>query len=404
MPELKGREKDEQEMALLLLLLFASEDMEFWYSGYHTPQWFDEKLKKLGLNDRLSGMSRRVQDAMMKELRYQVSRGTVDARVRQLTEFYRHELAYRMSRVHAEWVDEQEAAARARDIATRTGRVPEDEIERKPLDIYPESFAKREAASGITDWVSATEMATAVVVEKTHDVKLEAIWRTEPGACPICEPMNGTTRAVWSKQFPKGPKAHPNCLAPGTHLSLPYGLRDSMKSHYEGPMHDLCIGGQYFLSVTAGHPIPTTRGIVGAGDLKSGDAVYMVDAGESQEFEASALHRSVSGDPRARLVSVVPDSSMLHGEGGRVHGEIEIASLYGLRCDHDAYDPDESLRSVLGACGINHRIVGVTFNSVRHYAGDVYDFSAQSHPFYVASGILVSNCRCHLSWHEVLGG
>lgn len=168
-------------------------------------------------------------------------------------------------------------------------------------------------------------------------------------------------------------------------------------------MHDICVGGQYFLSVTAGHPVPTTRGIVNAGELRHGDAVYIVDADDSQEFEAAALHRAVVGDPRAKMISIVPSPSMLHGEGGKVQGEIEIASLYGMRCDHDAYDPVESLRSVLGVSGIKHRIVGVTSNSVRHYAGDVYDFSAQSHPFYVAGGILVSNCRCHLSWHEVLG-
>ena len=38
-------------------------------------------------------------------------------------------------------------------------------------------------------------------------------WRTELDAsvCPICAPLHGTKRPVWSLKFPAGPPAHPRC-------------------------------------------------------------------------------------------------------------------------------------------------------------------------------------------------
>jgi hypothetical protein len=216
MPELKDREKDEKALLAMLLLLFATEDMSFWASGYQSPQWFDARLQRLQLDSRFMDISRRAQDAMLDELGYEVNRGPLDARMRQLAAFYRHELSYRMARHHAKWIDVLEAARRQNAAARRRGEKIEEIRDPVPEDIYPVHAAKREAVSSVTDFVSLTEITTGGLIENTHGVKLEAIWRTEPGACPICEPLNGASRAVWSKQFPKGPKAHAQCKC---HLS-----------------------------------------------------------------------------------------------------------------------------------------------------------------------------------------
>lgn len=44
-------------------------------------------------------------------------------------------------------------------------------------------------------------------------ISLNAVWITERDSrvCPICNPLQGTKRDVWSMRFPNGPPAHPRC-------------------------------------------------------------------------------------------------------------------------------------------------------------------------------------------------
>ena len=403
MPELKNRDKDEQEIAAILLLMFASEDMDFWLSGFKPPQYFQSKLAETSLDDRLRSMSRRAQDQMLRELRREILRAPLAERMGRMAEFYEAEIAVRLARRHADWLQNHEAEMRQLERDRRAGRAV---VEPEPPtfdDIYPKTWAEREAASTVTDWVSQTEILTGDTIEDTHGIALEAFWMTEPGACPICEPLNRQPRAEWSKKFPKGPKAHPNCLHPDTFVRFPFGQAATIKSHYDGPMCDLCVGGQHFLSVTPGHPIPTADGMVNAGDLKMGDVVYLVgDEGapqpmwygvaEQMHANAKSLHRPAYREP---------DATMLHGDAARVIDPIEIVTV-GRTHRNPFLEVQDELPLALKTKSLRFTPMGVTFNHRRHYDGPVYDFSAKTLPFYVAGGILVSNCRCWLDWREVL--
>lgn len=211
MPELKNRTKEEQEIALILLLMFASEDMDFWLSGFQPPQYFQGRLAETPLAERLRSISRRAQDQMLRDLRREILRAPVDERMRRMAEFQEAEIAIRLARRHADWLQRLEDEARQREEDRRAGREVIEPDTPDFEDIYPKSWADRESASTVTDWVSQTEIFTGNEIEDTHKIKLEAFWMTEPGACPICEPLDNTPRAEWSRKFPKGPKAHPNC-------------------------------------------------------------------------------------------------------------------------------------------------------------------------------------------------
>ena len=403
MPELKNRDKEEQEIAAILLLMFASEDLDFWLSGFHSPQYFQGRLADTTLGERFRSISRRAQDQMLRDLRREILRAPVDDRMRQMAEFQEAEIAIRLARRHAEWLQQFEEEQRQRDRDIREGKEVNEPDDVRIEDIYPKSWADREAASTVTDWVSQTEIFTGDVIEDTHGIKLEAYWMTEPGACAICEPLDRQPREVWSKRFPRGPKAHPNCLEPKTGVRFPFGQAASMRSIYDGPMCDLLFGDSHFLSVTPGHPIPTANGMVEAGSLKVGDIAYAVaDEGPPQPMiygVAGLLHAAAKRHYAARYQE--PERSMLHGDAKRVIDPIEIVAIPGGEHPR-VIAPEDAVIAALKKPSLRYTPMPVTRNSRRHYDGPVYDFSAVDLPLYVAGGILVSNCRCWLDWREVL--
>lgn len=403
MPELKGREKDEQELAALLLLLFASEDMPFWLADLRAPDWFATRLRNLRLQDRLLGISIRARQTMLAELRVEVDRILLDRRMATLTDFYRHDLASRLAHRHAAWLRQLQEEARERERRRQAGEdVPEPDGP-KPEDIYGDAFARREAASAITDWVSQTEFETADEIARIHGKTLEAIWQTEADPCPICAELSGKPASHWRKKFPRGPKAHPNCVLPETAIQTPFGLTASMKSHFRGEVRDLCIGGYRILSVTAQHPIETPLGPIPAGNLKSGDTVFTAqNVRDCAPCVAERIHRGMLCRWDHEPLSVVPEPGDLHGEGKFITGRTEIAGKPAQPPPIDDMSGAERFCLEMRRRSIRPHVETVTFNSRRFYDGLVYDFSAQSAPYYVAAGIFVSNCRCWLTWKEVL--
>lgn len=70
---------------------------------------------------------------------------------------------------------------------------------------------EREAIDAVTGAQTDAEIDAAKKIEASGQGRFTAIWRTEPGACPICAPLEGTPPSVWQTVAPNGPGVHPHC-------------------------------------------------------------------------------------------------------------------------------------------------------------------------------------------------
>lgn len=210
MPELLNRELDEQRLAVMLLMLFDSEPASFWLSGYHSPEVFSRKIREIGLQNNLMDMSIRARNRMLADLDVEIDAANFNRRMAAVSEQYRFELATRLSYRHQEWLRDQATARNDRARRRRNGEFIQ-EPRLTPRDVYPESDARREAATSVTGWVSRSEMELRDSIEEGGGITLTAIWNTEPGACPVCEPLHKKPEQAWRKKFRNGPPAHPNC-------------------------------------------------------------------------------------------------------------------------------------------------------------------------------------------------
>ncbi len=65
----------------------------------------------------------------------------------------------------------------------------------------------------ITQTTVAVSAGSEFSVQNQGLVDSRDKWRTEQDGkvCPVCKPLDGTTRKVWALKFPGGPPAHPRC-------------------------------------------------------------------------------------------------------------------------------------------------------------------------------------------------
>jgi hypothetical protein len=210
MPELLDRDRDEQRLALMLLMLFESEPMSFWQSGFLSPEVFSRKIRELGLQNNLMDMSIRARNRMLADLNAEIDAIAFNRRMAAVSEQYRFELATRLSYRHQEWLRQQAAERNDRARRRREGEFIQ-EPRLTPRAIYSETDAAREAATSVTGWVSRSEMEIRDTIGEQGGIILTAFWNTEPGACPVCEPLHKKPEEVWRTKFRNGPPAHPNC-------------------------------------------------------------------------------------------------------------------------------------------------------------------------------------------------
>ena len=138
----------------------------------------------------------------------------------------------------AHGLDKVRAAARAEAWATRTGaRIAKEMVRntRTGLRVSLRGIVVGGMPVGLADlrqvtvrwlgparWsnVATTETTRAqhfgseYGVEETVGLSKDDYWVTSGDAkvCPVCAPLNGTTRPVWSRKFPGGPpEPHVNC-------------------------------------------------------------------------------------------------------------------------------------------------------------------------------------------------
>lgn len=95
------------------------------------------------------------------------------------------------------------------DAAPAPEKPPQTWVEARETILAEHDFA-RVAVTSITEAHSDAEHDAVRQVQSGGTI-LIGIWRTEPGACDFCAPLEGKRPSVWRPKAPNGPPVHPSC-------------------------------------------------------------------------------------------------------------------------------------------------------------------------------------------------
>ena len=306
-------------------------------------------------------------------------------------------------------------------------------------DIVMDYDLEREAIDAVTSANTDAEIDAAKKIEASGQGRFTAIWRTEPGACPICEPLEGTPPSVWQTVAPNGPGLHPNCVAGDTRVQA-YEVMGAIKTQYHGPLVRIRTASDE-LVVTPNHMLLTEYGFIQCWALVRG--IKLISARTLQKGCADWLYNDMAN--KYGVKHPILTNEALHGDGRYAYGRAGMVRATGLDDLLSIGDPRLSaLRKVFKATGtdreaeaillsdavddsqdwrlqnLNHEplsqfesiVEDIRFQmngfevqltevlSVEHFTDsiEVYDFQTRSTMYYVGNGIVSSNCRCWLQW------
>lgn len=91
-------------------------------------------------------------------------------------------------------------------------KVGGDDLSNKLDSLFGPKRAEGIAITSTTGGKSAGTIGVANTLQSAG-IRVAEVWETDPASnvCPICRPLNGTTRRVWGRKFPRGTPAHKNC-------------------------------------------------------------------------------------------------------------------------------------------------------------------------------------------------
>jgi len=156
--------------------------------------------------------------------------------------------------------------------------------------------------------------------------------------CDECADLNGQTFDVEDQD--SYPPAHPRCILPGNEVAIP-DLVSAAQSFYVGRCVEITLSNGSKISVTPNHPILTSRGWVPAQFINEAD--YVITTTDAKRiFEAINPHdnyrptsveqvfRSSVEASKVLPVSMKTSPEDFHGDGGGVHGNIQVVNVNRL--------------------------------------------------------------------------
>jgi 2'-5' RNA ligase len=167
------------------------------------------------------------------------------------------------------------------------------------------------------------------------------------------------------------PGDHDGCTClPGETMVSAVDLLGATRRWYDGELITIVTGQGQSVSGTPNHPVLTTKGWVGLGDLYLGSLVAVGESADAERVEAS-FGRLAQNDV---VMSAPCGSGDFHGDGG--HGDMDIVGRWEQGVDADIIDP---LFSAIGSI------------TVSQFTGYVYNLHTKTGR-YTAGGIVVHNC------------
>ena len=210
--ELPNRDQEENALAALLLVVFEEWERDLIHGGFVPWEAYRARVEAI-LTQRLAGVFLLIALLFGRDRGFSLELDSMAAAA----------VAY--------------ASARASEVATNLRASVQAAYQAAVNLVFgggptlppgaPSPRNLRDALAGILSRARALTLATTEVTQAQSagniravqeyqartGLVLEGIWITERDArvCPICAPLQGTTRAEWGDRFPLGPPAHPNC-------------------------------------------------------------------------------------------------------------------------------------------------------------------------------------------------
>lgn len=193
MPDLPTRKKREEELAAILLLLFAG-----WEAEYAATGELSATAEEVGL---VVAPALAVVHSEAAGNLAQIQRFPLDA--------------VGVPQKSARWAGHQGRELGQGILDTTRRGLAEGE---SPENLFSTERAELIAITEVTRAITTGELLILLMLWDEQERIFEAIWYTKPersktGPCRVCRPLHGTTSRVWRLVAPAGPPGpHPGCV------------------------------------------------------------------------------------------------------------------------------------------------------------------------------------------------
>lgn len=204
--------------------------------------------------------------------------------------------------------------------------------------------------------------------------------------CSICGPNDGKPQDEWENV--EWPPAHPRCILPDNYVAFFGDVQALAESEYDGPIVKITLSTADELKITPNHPVMTPRGARTARGLAVGDTVLWSHVAARRS--AKDLIETAEAIPFKD--SVLVENEDYHGDGKHIANSVISRLSPQLKADPTVFEDLVGVRRI-------HAI------DRDWYTGPVYDFQSDGTGTYIASGVVVSNCRCFVThrWDVATG-
>jgi hypothetical protein len=193
MADIDQRLDNEEKLILLLLLLWRSQAIPWWFNAPPSMKLFEQKIKQSGVPGLVNQITTKQLNLFLDEVGWQGDRSEFYRRLRLVNDSVLSNMARKMADRHASWQI---------DPASRLAQ-----------EVVPEWEIRRDVITDLSGVASKVELGTREYLANRHQIVVETYWKLDPLSnwCDTCLSLANTHQSIWSRQFPGGPPAHPNC-------------------------------------------------------------------------------------------------------------------------------------------------------------------------------------------------
>ncbi|MFA5262192.1 MAG: GNAT family N-acetyltransferase [Opitutaceae bacterium] len=358
MPDLKDRKKRELELAAILLLLFRR---------------YEKQLPSIDW----AAFRADLQAEIAKKLS-----GTYEASFDRLTDHIDVDLKD-ASKKAGDWAERYSRELAKQIVANTKAAVSEKKADGAEADYAPQFGEDRAEKIAITETTRAKTageygaIGTAVVLGEIDAP--DVIWVTarDDRVCPVCRPLNGTSRDVWGRVSITGPPAHPRCRC---ELRYEMGRGMGVSEAWTDEAREKSAETRARNKKAEEQKHPRSK-VVGGGGMVASRTKLNEWKKLSNEIRSSGGSQNAIGEAEAAVMAQGADRVVIRDERGRILGATSILPKEegSIAIDH--------FGAVVGGRGVGVALLRhVAADAVRQNAGITLSSSDEARGFYEKYG------------------